>query len=333
MAWIDGLDIPFVHKTDTAFFELGPDVLSDERTPQRSRAERLWAHPGLQPVALLGRQPNSPIAAYRWEPTDRALVDQLAVEAEGYPATVEPGHAAIRFSNPTSGGDVMPTIRAEFHRLRPGTETAARREVGSSRTHIQEMGRELPPYPTLFAKFAEALIGPYDDLVLPAESDAVDWEAELAVVIGQRVRHADGDSAQAAIAGYAVANDVSMRDWQFRTSEWLQGKTFEATTPFGPHLVTTDEVAPDAQIVCEVDGETVQSSRISDLVFSPVELVRYISTILTLSPGDVIIIGTMGGVGHARKPPAYLHPGQKLVTRIDGVGELVTPVLGPEAAR
>jgi gentisate 1,2-dioxygenase len=132
MAWIDGLDIPFVRLTDTAFFEFGPDGLSDERTPQRSRAERLWAHPGLQPVALLGRRPNSPIAAYRWEPTDRALADQLAVEAEGYPATIEPGHAAIRFSNPTTGGDVMPTIRAEFHRLRPGTQTVARREVGSS---------------------------------------------------------------------------------------------------------------------------------------------------------------------------------------------------------
>jgi acylpyruvate hydrolase len=201
------------------------------------------------------------------------------------------------------------------------------------RTHIQEMGRELPAYPTLFAKFAEALIGPYDDLVLPPESDAVDWEAELAVVIGQRVRYADGDGARAAIAGYAVLNDVSMRDWQFRTSEWLQGKTFEATTPFGPHLVTADEVAPDAQIVCELDGEVVQSSRISDLVFSPVELIRYISTILTLSPGDVIVTGTMGGVGHARKPPRYLHPGQKLVTRIAGVGELVTPVLAPETAR
>jgi acylpyruvate hydrolase len=201
------------------------------------------------------------------------------------------------------------------------------------RTHIQEMGRDLPAYPTLFAKFAEALIGPYDDLVLPAESDAVDWEAELAVVIGQRVRRADDDSARAAIAGYAVLNDVSMRDWQFRTTEWLQGKTFEASTPFGPHLVTTDEVAPDAQIVCELDGEVVQSSRISDLVFSPVELVRYISTIFTLSPGDVIITGTMGGVGHARTPPRYLHPGQKLVTRIAGVGELVTPVLGPVATR
>jgi gentisate 1,2-dioxygenase len=132
MAWIDGLDIPFVRLTDTAFFEFGPDRLSDERTPQRSRSERLWAHPGLHPVALLGRRPNSPQAAYRWEHTDRALANQLEVEAEGCPATLEPGHAAIRFSNPTTGGDVMPTIRAEFHRLRPGTETVARREVGSS---------------------------------------------------------------------------------------------------------------------------------------------------------------------------------------------------------
>ena len=201
------------------------------------------------------------------------------------------------------------------------------------RAHIQEMGRELPAYPTLFAKFAEALIGPYDDLVLPAESDSVDWEAELAVVIGQRVRRADEDGARAAIAGYAVLNDVSMRDWQFHTDEWLQGKTFEATTPFGPHLVTTDEVAPDAWIGCEVDGEVVQSARISDLVFSPVYLVGYISNILTLSPGDVIATGTMGGVGHARTPPRYLHPGQKLVTRIAGVGELVNPVLGAEDAR
>jgi acylpyruvate hydrolase len=201
------------------------------------------------------------------------------------------------------------------------------------RSHIQEMGRGLPAYPTLFAKFAEALIGPYDDLVLPAESDAVDWEAELAVVIGRRVRRADGVGARAAIAGYAVLNDVSMRDWQFRTSEWLQGKTFEASTPFGPHLVTIDEVPPDAEIVCAVDGEVVQRSRISDLVFSPVELVRYISTILSLSPGDVIVTGTTGGVGHARKPPRYLHAGQKLVTRIAGVGELANPVLGPEATR
>lgn len=194
------------------------------------------------------------------------------------------------------------------------------------RSHIKEMGRELPSHPTLFAKFAEALIGPYDELVLPAESDAVDWEAELAVVIGQPVRRADEPTARAAIAGFAVLNDVTMRDWQYRTQQWLQGKTFEATTPFGPHLVTADEVAADAEISCHVDGDVVQASRISDLVFSPIELVRYISSIITLRPGDVIATGTTGGVGHARKPPRYLRPGQKLVTRIAGVGELVTPV-------
>jgi len=132
MAWLDGLDIPFVHQTDSSFFEFGPDDLSDTRTPERSRAERLWGHPGLQPVALLGGRASSPLPVYRWENTDRALSDQLALEAEGAPATVEPGHAAIRFSNPTTGGDVLPTIRADFHRLREGVGTAPRQEVGSS---------------------------------------------------------------------------------------------------------------------------------------------------------------------------------------------------------
>jgi gentisate 1,2-dioxygenase len=132
MAWLDGLDIPFVHQTDGSFFEFGPDDLTDTSTPERSRAERLWGHPGLQPVALLGSRASSPLPVYRWENTDRALTDQLALEAEGAPATLEPGHAAIRFSNPTTGGDVLPTIRADFHRLREGVGTAPRQEVGSS---------------------------------------------------------------------------------------------------------------------------------------------------------------------------------------------------------
>ena len=133
MAWIDGLDIPFVHMTDSAFFEFGPDEVSDRGTPDRSRSERLWAHPGLRPVSSVGQPTSSsPIAAYRWEFTDRALKDQLALEADGFPGVVEPGHAAVRFTNPTTGGDVMPTIRTEFHRLREGTRTATRREVGSS---------------------------------------------------------------------------------------------------------------------------------------------------------------------------------------------------------
>jgi acylpyruvate hydrolase len=194
------------------------------------------------------------------------------------------------------------------------------------RSHISEMGRELPKYPTLFAKYPEALIGAFDPLTLPAESDQVDWEVELAVVVGRRVRHANADAAVDAIAGYSIINDVTLRDWQYRTSEWLQGKTFEATAPFGPHLVTTDEIAPNAKISCLIDGEVVQDSTLADLLFGPVDLIRYISTILTLDPGDVIATGTTGGVGHARTPPRYLKSGETLVGRIDDIGETVNPV-------
>jgi acylpyruvate hydrolase len=194
------------------------------------------------------------------------------------------------------------------------------------RSHITEMGRELPAYPTLFAKYPEAVIGANDTLTLPPESDEIDWEAELAVVIGRPTRHVDRGGATQAIAGYTIINDVTLRDWQFRTREWLQGKTFEATAPFGPHLVTPDELAADAAISCLLDGEVVQESTIADLLFDAADLVSYISTILTLNPGDVIATGTTGGVGHARKPPRYLQDGHTLVTRIDGIGETVTPV-------
>lgn len=132
MAWIDGLDIPFSYQTDVGFFEFGSERVTDYATPNFSRSERLWAHPGLRPLSGLGDTVSSPIAAYRWEHTDRALTEQLLLEDEGQPATVEQGHAAVRYINPTNGGDVMPTIRAEFHRLRAGTETPTRREVGSS---------------------------------------------------------------------------------------------------------------------------------------------------------------------------------------------------------
>src|SRR6202042_3049262 len=172
------------------------------------------------------------------------------------------------------------------------------------RTHIQETGRELPEYPTLFAKFAETLMGPYDDLALPWVSNRVDWEAELGLIIGRPVYRADAAEAAGAIAGYTVCNDVSMRDFQRRTLQWLAGKMFEHTTPVGPYLVTPDEVgdAKDLQIRCEVDGEVMQESRTSDLLFSPAEIIAYASQAITLRPGDLIATGTTGGVGDARKP-------------------------------
>lgn len=132
MAWVDGLDIPFSQRNDVGFFEFGSDRVTDYATPNFSRGERLWCHPGLRPLSGLQNTVSSPIGAYRWEFTDRALTEQLLLEDEGQPATVEQGHAAIRYVNPTTGGDVMPTIRCEFHRLRAGTQTPARQEVGST---------------------------------------------------------------------------------------------------------------------------------------------------------------------------------------------------------
>ena len=132
MAWLDGLDIPFSQQMDVGFFEFGSDKVTDYATPDFSRGERLWAHPGLRPLSGLQNTVSSPLAAFRWAHTDQALSEQLMLEDEGYPATFEPGHAAIRFTNPTTGGDVMPTIRCQFHRLRAGTESVMRQEVGSN---------------------------------------------------------------------------------------------------------------------------------------------------------------------------------------------------------
>jgi acylpyruvate hydrolase len=201
------------------------------------------------------------------------------------------------------------------------------------RSHILEMGRELPDYPTLFAKFATALLGANDDIVLPAVSDQVDWEAELGVVIGTAVRRVSAAQAAAAIAGYTVVNDVSMRDWQWRTTEWLQGKSFEASTPVGPWLTTPDEVdAHHLDLSCEVDGDSRQHANTSDLLFTPEDIVAYVSQFTTLEPGDLIATGTPGGVGAGRKPPVFLRDGQRMVTAIDGLGALSNHCVAERAA-
>jgi len=193
------------------------------------------------------------------------------------------------------------------------------------RAHVLEMSRELPSYPTLFAKFASSLIGARDDLVLPSVSDAVDWEVELGVVVGRRVRRAGLEEAAEAIAGFTVVNDVSMRDWQMRTLQFLQGKTFDASTPVGPVLVTGDEVGggADLEVRCEVDGVVMQLGRTSDLLFGPATIVSYISQFSTLVPGDLIATGTPGGVGAGRKPQVFLAPGQVMTTAVEGIGSCV----------
>ena len=198
--------------------------------------------------------------------------------------------------------------------------------VGATyRDHIEEMGRDVPPAPTYFAKFRQALIGAHDDIALPdpATSTSIDWEAELAVIIGTELRHASSADALAAIAGYTVLNDVSVRDYQRRTTQFLAGKTFESMTPLGPELVTRDELGDGSGLAirCEIDGVVKQESNTSELVFNAVDIVADLSTIITLEPGDVIATGTPGGVGAARTPPEWMMDGTVVRTMIDGIGE------------
>lgn len=191
--------------------------------------------------------------------------------------------------------------------------------------HITEMGRDLPEYPTLFAKYADTLIGANDDiLVPPAAQQALDWEAELAVVVGATLVRADHDTAARAIAGYTIANDLSMRDWQHRTLQWFQGKAWDASTPVGPVLLTPDEVDPAAGLTlrCTVDDQVRQESNTRELVFDAPSLLAYISTFTTLRAGDLVLTGTPGGVGSAARPPTHLRDGSRVVTDIEHLGRL-----------
>ncbi|MGW7200220.1 fumarylacetoacetate hydrolase family protein [Streptomyces chryseus] len=259
-----------------------------------------------------------------------------AVRAEG-DSLVDLGlpdvHAVLATSDglanaSTADGPRYAAADADFAPLsRPGKVVC----VGLNyQKHIKEMGRDLPEHPTLFAKFAETLIGARDNILQPAETTQLDWEAELAVIIGRQVRRPDEGAAADAIAGFTVLNDVTCRDWQFRTREWLQGKNWESSTPVGPFLVTQDEVGgprPALDIRCEVNGRVMQHDNTGDLLFDPVDLVRYVSTMVRLNPGDIIATGTPGGVGHARKPPIYLQGGDTVVTEIEGLGRLENRVV------
>ena len=192
------------------------------------------------------------------------------------------------------------------------------------RNHIAEVGKKEPEFPTVFTKFASSLTGANDDIEIPAEDHRIDWEGELAIVIGTKGRRIAESEAANHIAGYAVSNDVSMRGYQSRTAEWTQGKCWDAASPLGPWLVSADDFTPGAKITTRVNGEVVQEDSTSDLVFSPAALVAYLSVFNELRPGDVILTGTPAGVALGRRNESgrhpWLKPGDVLETEIESLG-------------
>lgn len=195
-------------------------------------------------------------------------------------------------------------------------------------SHLIETGREPPKWPMIFTRFSTSQVGHQQPMLRPRVSEKFDFEGELAVIIGRPCRHVPVENAMSVIVGYSVYNDGSIRDWQKHTSQFAPGKNFPATGGFGPHIVTADEVADirKSTLVTRLNGREMQRAVVDDLVFDIAQLVHYCSTFTPLSPGDVIVTGTTGGVGAARTPPLWLTPGDSVEVEISEVGTLVNPI-------
>ena len=218
--------------------------------------------------------------------------------------------------------DAFPAVDATFRPVVPNPAKVFC--VGLNyKAHIEETGRSDSDYPVLFPKFASSLAGPFAKLELPPESHQIDYEGELTVVIGRPGRRISEDDAAGHVLGYTVANDISMRDYQYKTHQWMQGKAWDACTPVGPYLVTADELDITKQrISTTVNGEKVQDSSIDLLIFPIARLIATISEFTALSTGDLILTGTPSGVGHRRTPPLYLTSGDVVGVEVTGVGAL-----------
>ena len=197
------------------------------------------------------------------------------------------------------------------------------------RDHAAESNMAIPQSPVIFSKFPTCVIAPGEPVVIPPTSQQVDYEAELAVVIGRGGRRIHRDKALDHVAGYSLFNDASIRDFQLRTPQWTMGKNFDATGAFGPWLVTPDAVPPGAhglRIQGRMNGRVMQDAGTDQLIFNVSALIEMISVAMSLEPGDVIITGTPGGVGAARKPPVFMQPGDVFEVEIEGIGVLSNPI-------
>jgi 2-keto-4-pentenoate hydratase/2-oxohepta-3-ene-1,7-dioic acid hydratase in catechol pathway len=197
------------------------------------------------------------------------------------------------------------------------------------RDHAIESKMEIPSVPTIFNKFPNVVIGPNEPLLLPRNSAKPDYEAEFAFVIGKGGRHIPASRWQEHVFGYTIVNDVSARDFQMQTSQWLMGKTFDTFAPMGPWIVTADEIAdPHAlDISMTIGGQVLQNSNTRELIFRIPELIEFLSSVVTLEPGDVVSTGTPAGVGFGHKPPRWLRAGDECVVTVEGIGELRNPVI------
>lgn len=198
------------------------------------------------------------------------------------------------------------------------------------RDHAIESNMEIPKLPTVFNKFATSVIAPGESVVLPKIAKTPDYEAEFAFVIGKGGRNIAADNWQDHVIGYTIVNDVSARDIQLATSQWLMGKTFDTFAPMGPYITTADEIADphNLNISLDLNGVTLQNSNTRELIFKIPELIAYLSSVFTLETGDIVSTGTPAGVGFARKPQVLLKPGDQMVVKVEGLGELANPVVG-----
>ncbi|KQU50504.1 hypothetical protein ASG84_25945 [Rhodococcus sp. Leaf278] len=211
---------------------------------------------------------------------------------------------------------------ADVRLLPPVTDTSRIIGVGMNYYDALPVGVAAPAYPVFFTKFVSCLIGAYDPIEMPSESVAVDAEGELAIVIGRRGRRIPESSAIDHVLGCTVTNDVTVRDFQSLSAQWLQGKAWDSTTPLGPWIVPYEDISPDARIRTMIDGVLVQDGCIDQMIFSVPKLISLISTFMTLEVGDVILTGTPAGNGHNRTPRVYLTEGQTIEVSIDGIGSV-----------
>jgi acylpyruvate hydrolase len=261
-----------------------------------------------------------------------ALVDGEVVRPLHDVAEVGAGTPAELLADPPVGDERVALADVKLRPVvpRPGKVVC----MGLNyRAHVDEGVYDVPDYPVLFSKFAETLVAAGDPIVVPPESSAVDYEAELAFVIGRHVRRASGTAALEAVAGYTIANDVTMRDYQYRTHQWLAGKNWAASTPLGPFLVTPDEIGdPHAlDISLELNGERLQCGNTRQFIFDIPAIIATISEFVPLAPGDVVLTGTPSGVGYRREPKVLLRDGDRVVVEIERVGRLENPVVAERA--